>query len=251
MESLRQPPEILLVARRALDELNSVVILKDWEWYEHVEQWMLYCRISIDILSGSLIPQSTDWYVSVDSEYPWGDIQFYPAKEGGITKTFPHQMFNSDSISKVPWRTGAICVTTDQHLLARHGYEIEPFDPYKRLSWHFQRAIDWLQAASVNNLVNAEDPFELPHFPLSDSTKIVFSENSQSLEQWQSISDVVGLVDLLFLRQKPDILFVKKFRSTQGQGLITPNWGAAMESNEEEPSRGIWIRLSAPSVLPP
>lgn len=49
MESLRQPPEILLVARRALDELNSVVILKDWEWYEHVEQWMLYCRISIDI----------------------------------------------------------------------------------------------------------------------------------------------------------------------------------------------------------
>jgi len=251
MESLRQPPEILLAARRALDELNSVVLLKDWEWNEHVEKWVLHCRISIDSLSNSLISQSTDWYILVDSEYPWGNIQFYPAKEGGITKTFPHQMFNSDSISKVPWRTGAICVTTDQHLLARHGYEIEPFDPYESLSWHFQRAIDWLQAASTNSLVNAGDPFELPHFPLSESTKIVFSENPESLKQWQSISDLVGLVDLSFLRQKPDILFVKTFHSTQGKGLITPNWGAVMEGIEEEPTKGIWIRLSTPPVLPP
>jgi len=248
---MKQTPKLLLTARRALDELPAVLLLQDWSWNEHIEKWVLHCRISLDIQADSLMPKSTNWYVLVDSEYPWGNIQFYPAKEGGITKTFPHQMFNGSSTNKNPWRTGAICVTTDLHLLARHGYEIEPFDPYKRLSWHFQRAIEWIKAASRNELAFPGSPFELPHFPLTNDVKFAFSEDSKSLEQWQDISDSVGLVDLLFLRQQPDVLFVKSFRSVQKQNLLAPKWGAVMAGNTDKPIKGIWIRLNAVPILPP
>jgi hypothetical protein len=251
MDVLRQPPESFLAARRALDELPAVLLLQDWDWNEHVDKWVLHCQINLNIQADSPIPQSTNWYVLVDSEYPWGNIQFYPAKEGGITQTFPHQMFNGSSTNKIPWRTGEICVTTDRHLLARYGYEIEPFDPYERLSWHFQRAIEWIQAASLNKLAVSGDTFELPHFPIASGLKVAFSEDSQSLEQWQDISDLAGLLDLLFLPHQTDVLFVKSFRSVQEQDLLALKWGAVMEGNTDKPTKGIWIRLNTVPVLLP
>ena len=114
------------MARRVLDGLSSVLLLQDWNWNEQVSKWALHSRIQIDTEPDNPIPKSTDWYVLVDSEYPWEDIEFYPAKENGLTLTFPHQSFNSYGDEKVPWRDGKICLSTSVRALGRHGYDIEP-----------------------------------------------------------------------------------------------------------------------------
>ena len=160
------PSETLLAARRRLNERSSIKLLQDWTWNDQVKKWILHCRIQLED-STHLIPQFTDWYILADPSYPWGQIEFYPAKQGGISLTFPHQMFNGEGEPELPWRDGNLCLNTNFHLLARYGNEIEPFDSDERLIWHFDRAIAWLQAANTYQLTRNGDPFELPHFPIT------------------------------------------------------------------------------------
>lgn len=247
----RKPPKELLVARRTLDGLSSVLLLQDWNWNEQVSKWVLHSRIQIDTEPDNPIPKSTDWYVLVDSEYPWEDVEFYPAKENGLTLTFPHQSFNSYGDEKVPWRDGKICLSTSVRALGRHGYDIEPYDVHERLYWYFERAVQWLIAASDDKLVTPNDPFELPHFPLRTLVTVAFSEGTEPFAHWQNISEQAGFVELVPLRRKPDLVFVKSFQSVRRRELLAPTWGKAMTNLSDEPVKGIWFRLKDIPVLKP
>ncbi|WP_341531832.1 ThiF family adenylyltransferase (plasmid) [Nostoc sp. UHCC 0302] len=245
------PSTELLAARRVLESISCVEILHDWTWNEQVATWTLHCRIYINSQPSIFIPQSTNWYVLVSSEYPWGNIGFYPAKEKGLTHTFLHQNFNSFGDSKVPWRDGKICLDTTVHALGRQGYHSEPYDYHWRLEWHFRRAIEWLVAASENKLIYPGDPFELPHFPLSNSITVAFSESEESFSQWQKISESVGLVQLISLRKKPDVFFIKSFQSIRGKELLRLTWGRDMNELKSESVLGIWILLQQIPVFSP
>lgn len=249
--SLKQIPGTLRAARRTLDILPSVKILNDWTWREDVKRWILHCQIRIEQKAEELIPESTNWYVLVASEYPWGDIEFYPAKQNGLDRTFPHQNFNSEGKSQFPWRNGKICLSTSLHTLERHDYDAEPYDIHWRLHWHFQRAIQWLIAASQKKLVSSGEHFELPHFPASVSATVVFTEGIESFSQWQKLPDSIGLLDLVPLSQDSNTLFVKSFRSVRGHELLVPTWGKAMTELNTEKVSGIWVRLNDVPVLKP
>ena len=194
---MAQPPEPLLVARRALEGLTGVSLLTDWSWSMAVHRWVLHLQLNADVLMGGSIPCETEWYILTDPTYPWGDIDIHPAKIGGIELTFPHQSHNSQGDPMTPWRQGKLCLSTGVRSLGRYGYDTEPLAAPNRLRWHVQRALAWLSAASRGDLAAGGDPFELPDFAIaSPNFMIAFSESQESLCTWQAVVEQVGLADL-------------------------------------------------------
>jgi hypothetical protein len=243
-------PNNLRAARRALDAISTVEIVHDWRWYEDIKQWVLHCRISIAPVPEPLIPQITEWYTLVSANYPWGSIKFYPAKQNSLEQTFPHQNYNSEGSKKHPWRDGRLCLVPSRQSFEHRTYSSEPYDNDLRLYWNFQRAIQWLEAASQNTLVSFGDPFELPYFPINNLSWILFSEGSETFAQWQEISDSVGFVDYALLPWKPKKLLIKSFKSASGKLLLSSTFGKTFADLPSE-SVGIWIRLKSVPVLEP
>jgi hypothetical protein len=244
----------ILVARRALEGLEGFTLLHDWEWNQSMRRWTLGCRLTRDGKINQLVPAETEWYFLVETTYPWGTIKCYPSKRGGLLQTFPHQCYNGCASPDHPWRDGDICLATSVHVLGRHGFDVEPYEPHRRLRWYIQRALDWLMAAAEGNLVQAGDPFELPHFPKLSSafTTVAFSEDADSFTQWQEIGECCGTLDLLCIRQEPELLLAKCFRSLKNQILVEASWGRLLESTYGKVLKsGIWVRLPGPPILDP
>lgn len=251
MSSDCKPSPALLAGRRALDDVKGFTLLTDWAWNQYVSKWMLLCRLTIDIPDTSLIPSTSDWYILVDASYPWGKIKLYPAKVGGIDKTFQHQSYNGIGKDNLPWRTGDICVDSRVQVLGRYAVNSEPFDAHQRLHWRICRAIAWLEAASHNKLSLPGEPFELPWFPTHPNApvKIAFLEDESTFEQWKRIDPKFGWVD--FLMTNFEHIVVTQFCSPNGQTLLEQKWGDAIPSSDKKIIKGIWLRLNAPPVLPP
>lgn len=247
----RSIPESLQVARRSLESIPLVKILHDWIWEENVAQWVLHCEISIASSNYELVPDITEWYVLVSPDYPWGLIEFFPSKRNGLTHTFPHQSFNSIGRANCPWRDGNLCLSTHLRILGSYEYDSEPYDVYWRLHWKFERAIQWLHAASHGTLTLLGEPFELPVFPKGSLSTVVFSEGIKSFNLWQQIPNSAGLLDVVPLDKKPDTFFVKSFRSANGHELLVPAWGKVMTEMTNEKATGIWVRLNHVPVLDP
>ncbi|MFQ5829403.1 MAG: ThiF family adenylyltransferase [Candidatus Methylomirabilia bacterium] len=233
--------------------MSGVVLLEDWAWDEGSGQWVLHCLLSADVVPGGPIPATTEWYLLVSPAYPWGVIEFYPARTGGITQTFPHQMYNAEGPASQLWRTGDLCVRTGMRAVERRGYDSEPYDAHGRLRWNFERAMSWLAAASQGELVGAGDPCELPALPTSASqAHVVFSEGIETFARWHETPERFGFVDLVPLRSKRERLLVKAFRSSTGRTLLRPPWGTGLEVNMPEGVHvGIWLRLEEPPIIPP
>lgn len=246
------PSAELLTGRRALEGMQGVMLLNDWTWDASANKWVLHCQLSPSVPDNSPIPARTNWYVLVDRAYPWGSIKFYPAKASGIVQTFPHQSPNTAGESGVPWRDGDICLDTTVRVLGRHGHDTEPHGVHERLRWRFQRAIDWLEAASRDELIGNGEPFELPVFPISESSMTVaFCEGRNTFRTWQDAAQQAGLVDLSCFSKQSGVLLTRCYRSIDNKELLTPNWGQALQSATEEPLRGIWLRLEDVPVLYP
>jgi molybdopterin/thiamine biosynthesis adenylyltransferase len=242
--------EELRLGRRALEGLPGVQILQDWNWDKSHNCWYLYCRITIEKASKDDFPSTTDWYILVDTNYPVGNISFYPAKKNGITQTFTHQSYNGYGNEDIPWRQGKICLETPLHRYPVINEYFEPNLPQERLLWYFQRAIEWLNAAYEGNLTKAGDPYELPDFPFSDlEIKFAFSEDTESYVKWKSIPDITGFVDLIYLPDTP-FYVAKNLYSRKRVPLINYSWGNILD-NHDILSNNIWIRIKETPVLNP
>jgi len=206
------------------------------------------------------VPPETEWYVLVDPAYPWGVITFYPARERGITQTFPHQNYNGAGPVGAPWRQGDPCLDTSVRTLGRHGYDSEPYGLHERLRWRFQRALDWLVAAAQGALAPTGDPFELPQFPGPSALRlgiapaenrgtIAFTEGEESFAAWQAIRTQRGLLDLTKIG--PGQFVVRRFCGVGDRDIMTPPWGGFIEQGATTRSVGAWLRLTAPVALLP
>ncbi|MGI0493063.1 ThiF family adenylyltransferase [Alkalinema pantanalense CENA528] len=244
-------PESLLAARRNLDAISSVSILADWVWKEEYGVWVLHAQIKIESASKTIVPKTTEWYILASPHYPAGEIDFYPSKKNGLTKTFQHQSFNGIGKASCPWREGKLCLSTPLKVLGWHSHDVEPHDFHWRLHWHFNRAIEWLKAASEGTLAPPGDPFELPDFPLRASTRVVFTEGEESFAQWQQIPVMAGVVDLTPLEHDRNTFAVTSFKSIRYQELLRPRWGKTISDKASDDINGIWIRLNRIPVLEP
>jgi hypothetical protein len=253
MPTTVEPPQELLAARRALEGMKGVTLVHDWAWYQALGKWTCCYRLTIEDVKGP-VPPETEWYFLVDATYPWGTIKCYPSKRGGLVHTFPHQLYNGSAGRDVPWRDGDICLATSVRVLGRRGYDIEPYETHTRLRWYVQRALAWLAAASQGELVQPGDPFELPHFPgrSPESTTVAFCEDPDSFVHWQQSAESCGTVDLLCVHDEPELLLVKRFRSSDNWVLVEESWGSLLEETyKKDMRRGIWVRIPRVPVLEP
>lgn len=241
--------EELRAARRALEDVACVDVLRDWVWDRGSGRWALHCRLSPGVAESSLVPRVTDWYVLADVRYPWGEIAFYPAKERGLVTTFPHQDYNGTTVGNSAWCLGKLCLDTSVRVLGRFGDDEEPYDAHARLKWRFGRALRWLEAASRDALILPGEPFELPQFPFRSSTIVGHADDADSFAIWQREPDRVGGLELA--RVSRDAYAATLFRSASGRKIYRPAWGSAVRDAGKEPICGIWVRLDTAPTLPP
>ncbi len=235
-------------ARRAVCLLKEFELLEDLSWNAREKKWVLHFRLNFDSELNTYIPRSTNWYVLISDQYPFGDIQIFPDKVDGIVATFPHQNFNSEGDRHIPWRKGLICVNSSGNIWGRTELRTEPYEPELRLYWHVQRAIDWLQAAATGLLQRDGDPFELPPFPKSELKLLAFNEDPHTFQQWQQTQTLAGLALVRPMPGAKQILAVHTFIT--GQSEIKPEWGTYIESSSEE-KYGIWFKMPRIPVLTP
>lgn len=239
----------LLIGRRALEGIHGCDMLEDLSWIDPIKKWHLKIRLSVEGIIENKINPSTEWHILLDEEYPWGSIKFYPDKEMGISSTFQHQNHNGIS-TEFGWRSGDLCLSTNFGTFSLRGFDSEPKNCIERLEWHTRRCMDWIFAASRNELVLDGHFFELPHFPLSSRLKFFFSEDSKSFFQWKSIDERFGIAELLAHGQQKSV-FIKSFNSLKNKPLMINDWNDTIDHPTLKISKAMWILLDFIPVLAP
>lgn len=244
----KRPPEPLLQGRRAFEHIPFYEMLTDLEWFPTVNKWGLCCRIKVE--PRGLVPESTTWYILVEECYPWGTIELYPAKDGGLQCTFPHQSYNGPGDQKLPWREGKICAQTSLRSFGRRMYDIEPLTASERLTWHITRARDWITAASHDQLIEPGDPFEFPDFPgASPSFEIAFREDETSFTFWEGNPCNSGFVDFAYPANNSAVFAVIAFKDAKGQPIRSIQYGDTLSLKASR--IGLWLRVPRVPHIPP
>jgi hypothetical protein len=247
-----KPSNNILIARRTIEGIKSIELIDDLTWDSLYKKWVLLCRLAPDIMENEHVPLITAWYVHIPSTYPWGEIKFYPAKDKGIKVTFPHQNNNGVGEKGVPWSKGFLCLDTSTKVLGREGYDIEPFETETRLVWHFKRALTWLEAASRNELLLPDEPFEIPHFPIGSLSLVAFSENPITFSVWEKCKENYGIVRFVQLKRNPRVLLTKAFKTTREQVILDIKYGKMVDELVIKGSElGVWLRLTHVPILSP
>lgn len=245
------PSEDLLAGRRALELVPGVHLLQDWVWLESKEVWALHITLEAETHSEALVPRRTNWYLLASESYPRGEVRLFPSKAGGLTDTFQHQLHNAIGSEGVPFREGLICTHTQLQHAGRRAHDSEPATAIARLAWHGKRALRWLTDASSGRLSDPGDPFELAHFPSGVAGALIYREGSDTFPIWVNSLRSTGIVEY----GSPTLItpnwLVRRFLSLEGQLLLEPKWGAALEAESIEPGLGCWLMFDGPIVLPP
>ena len=245
----KRPGEELRAGLAKVADIPGVVLLSTPAWDQDRLRWVLHCRITADADPEGPIPRVTDWFVLIGEGYPHGRIGIYPAKTGGITKTFPHQNYNGEGSADSPWRSGKLCTWTNAAPLHRRGYDSEPAEPELNLAWHLQRAQTWLELASEGGLTQTGDPFELPYVPHGNGLSIAFCEGSSTLRSWLQSGKRCGIAKGQMREAEPPILAVTRFESGKDRQPVEQEWGRGVAGEDAQDSA--WIRLDGVPVLPP
>ena len=236
----RKPSEELLTGRRALDDISQLQILRDWEWFDKQSKWALRFALAPEFTRTEFIPPRTEWYVVVEDRYPAGDIKLYPATHDGITATFQHQSLNRETDDS-PWRTGGhLC--RDQFSIARpRRVRRRAEDGARKAHWLAQRAIEWLIAASQDDLVRPGEPFELPVVNFRNDEELAFVENDSRYEQWTKNPDQYGLCVAASIPAIPGWR-IMKFQTKAAS--LNSDWGTVIAETDDSGKQAMWIRCS-------
>jgi len=246
---MKEPSEDILTGRRAIESIKGCLLLNDLKWIETIEKWHLKIQLIVEEVSYSEIKSSTDWHVIVDDDYPWGSLKIYPDKEKCISQTYQHQNHNNVP-TEHEWRSGDLCLSTNFGAFALRGFDSEPKNAKERLGWHVRRCIEWILAASKDELVLQGQFFELPHFPLCSNMRFFFSEDQQKLTQWKGSCERTGIAELLPHRQQKSV-FIKSFNDLNNKPIIANKWNDEIDYPGINISYAMWILLDFVPVLPP
>ncbi|MBX3408216.1 MAG: ThiF family adenylyltransferase [Phycisphaeraceae bacterium] len=229
-------------ACRLLEGQTGVTVIGELTWFEVLRAWALPVRLHYESPASSDVPPATDWYIVIDERFPFGKIELFPARAGGLLGTRPHQDRNTPGDAALPWTEGDICVKTPTFNHRRHGDDPDPLGEPHRLLWYTERARSWLVDASAGTLVRKGERFELPQFsPLADT--VGFCEDSATFERWEVSTARHGRVELAPLPGGA-ALVARRFLDSAGGVIVAPAWGACIAECSTPQATG-WIRLDA------
>ncbi|MCY1036817.1 ThiF family adenylyltransferase [Corallococcus sp. BB11-1] len=227
------------------------MLLNDLTWDSGEACWVLPLRVRAET-QGSAIPEWTDWYVLIDSNYPLGRIDVHPAKGGGIEDTYPHQKLNSAGPVNRHWRDGRLCLQTGRASLGFRVRDEEARDAAGRLAWYVEGLREWLETGARGQLLAPGHAFELPELPLRERMRVVFSEGSETFTRWNALPQSRGWAELVPLRGNPRVLAVRAFYSFEGRWLFSPEWGDLLSNVPRKRRIRIpWMRCAGLPILPP
>ncbi|MBW7876636.1 MAG: ThiF family adenylyltransferase [Candidatus Cloacimonetes bacterium] len=242
-------PSVLNRAQRLLDSIQQCRVLADWHFVSELQQWCLELELRREIRS-DYISEKTNWFVLVDSGYPFGEIEFYPAVEGGIQATFPHQIRNDYKEKKSRWREGKLCLDTPYRDSV---FTIDPVgNVEERLFWYVNRALEWLKKAANNTLLADGEPFELPWVTknrLSDKFYFVHDESPETFCNWQEYFGCWGRLKFSDLEQLPQAIVIDHFLTVDNK--MVRRWNGRQTKLIHKKLEGFWYLAEKPVIQPP
>lgn len=251
-----EPSTALLEGRRYLDWLSDdCKILKDLS-YEEKGMWLLKLQLRNKGKKSAFIPDYSDWYVLIDNNYPNGKIEFYPSKQNGIVRVFPHQSPHSLVEMEQDYFQSNICLEQFSP-----GLEGKLTDNSKLYNYT-EKALKWIEQAANGNLLSENDFFEKVAYPIEDyNKKVLFSEDVNSFVTWNYFEDNrVGFVNFKsgepntehqnFLYVTDYYVGLNGYKKAENR-IISNTWGNYVIEKKSSEKKGIWIRLSQMPYLDP
>lgn len=236
-----EAPEPLCRARRSLDELASSIKVGNWIWDESSDEWCLPFTALLEHPCN--IPEITPWVFTVSSEYPDCKIKIYPALDGGIENTYPHQSNNGLKSHGKQCRSGNVCLFSEDAEWGLRG------DADFTLLSHAERFLQWLEAANEGLLMKPGDHMEFPMQNIRRRTIVFYCEDEVSKMVWDShpaYRDGIIEVNENSLGQ----ICLSTFYGTDDCHVYGVEWGSIFEEDERKKRDfGIWfIASSIPHV---
>ena len=245
-------PEPIQIAVSRLSGLTGVAVESRPEFVSAESAWAVQLQL-MSARSSEFVPEDTRWVALIDDGYPAGRIRFFPAQEGGLVHTFPHQDRNVVPVlSHATWRLGKPCLDSPSQRLGRVAGGPEPTDDaVDRLRWHVERCLAWLEVAATEQLMVHDEPFEVPQCPselLNTSFTVVHDEGPDTLPEWNGHAGRFGEVHWGVLPGFEKTVLAEEFFGARGARIRSCRRAS---SPTEKPRVGYWWLWPAPIVSPP
>jgi hypothetical protein len=223
---------------------------------EQAKRWVLTITIRRDV-GAEFIGVASRWCVLLDDTYPFGRVSFYPAAEGGLTATFPHQSRNMPGPDRRAWREGRLCLDVPLGGERRVVVVRDPVgDADQRLRWHAERALEWLNRAANDKLLAAGDPFELPERPHTNvrgwsRERVVHDESASSFAAWNGRGGTFGIARFGTLKDIGNVVAIKSFEDEHGKLVRAWSGRELGDLVKERRVNGFWWLWPQPVVVRP
>ncbi|WP_010657911.1 HesA/MoeB/ThiF family protein [Brucella anthropi] len=218
-------------------------------WYrDNQQRWLLGFKILLSAKPSEFMPEETSWFLVVEEKIGDARITVFPATDGGITSTFPHQSANLPGPPGSLWRLGNPCLERPGAAFGRDLASGEPIELAERLVWHLHRLLGWVDAAVAGTLLGPNDHVELPSLGIWSGTIMGFTENIEDLKLWLPLIGTWGYAVTGALNGAMKHRQVIKYFKSNGE-LVKRDYTGPGDDNL--PVDTVWIMLSQLPILEP
>ena len=240
-------PDPLEPVLHAIDGSPRTKLLTPWS-QDSKQRWVLGFLAYLSVEPTAYMPAETAWYLVVENSIPRPKITIYPAVEGGITSTFPHQSANVSDSSNSLWRLGNPCVERPEAAFKRDEVTGEPTELSEKLLWKIGRLLSWIDAAATSTLLKPGDPLELPSFNITSTPVLGFTEKLGDLPGWCQQIGNWGFAKTGAISGASSHRQIVDFLSAEMKLLKND---VAIAVGDELPIDAIWIMLPDAPILEP
>lgn len=184
--------------------------------------WKFECVAKVPYPNTGKVPREVILRVLIPETFPMEPVEFYPEN----VKAFPHQDAES----------GKLCLP---------GEALAPLNA-SRLVCYVKWAIEWLEDAANDRLLQLGEPYELPDFsrkllesPLPTNVPFIFEESPNSYGKWESRLGTYGTVEC-FWGKGISAIFAVRYCQKDGS-LIRESEFASDVLNTERKIEGNWL----------
>jgi len=179
---------------------------------------------------------------------PRPKVTIFPAADGGITATFPHQSANLPASPGSLWHLGNPCLERPEAAFKRDEVTGEPDELSERIIWRVGRLLSWIDAAAAGRLLTSDDPVELPSFNTKATPVLGFIERREDLPGWIERIGKWGFARTGAVRGAYSHRQIIDFMS-EGMHLFKEE--ALAKGGCDLPVDAIWIMLLAAPIVAP